>query len=262
MKEISFEETKAILMDIITDLDSFCRKKGLRYSLAYGTLIGAVRHKGFIPWDDDIDILMPRTDYNRFKKEYSHPFYKLESQETDSHWPLNFSKVLDTRTVSTDCFGNTSSIAVDVFALDGLEDTRKKSERMVGKVLRYHRLWSSQLFTRNLSFNKAYGLKKNVLIALSKFVGLFISYEKLLRRMLTYKQRNNVESSKFCANLNGVCTIYETKKLLDFMDAPFENKTLMIFRNYDYQLSLLYGDYMTLPPEEDRFNHEATAYWK
>ena len=101
---ISFDGTKDVLMGIIKDIDRFCREKGLRYSLAYGSLIGAVRHKGFIPWDDDIDILMPRSDYNRFIREYEHPYYKCFSQELDPEWALNFGKLSDTRTVSIDSF--------------------------------------------------------------------------------------------------------------------------------------------------------------
>lgn len=262
MKEISFEETKVVLMGLITDLDRFCRERGLRYSLAYGTLIGAVRHKGFIPWDDDIDILMPRSDYSRFRKEYSHPYYKIESQETDSQWPLNFSKLSDTRTVSTDSHGNTSSIAVDIFILDGLEDTLEKSERMVAKVNRYHRLWSSQLFTRNLSISREYSLGKNVFIALSKFAHLFIRFDKFVGKMLEFKQKNDVDSSVYCASLTGNCMIYETGRMLEYMDCPFEDKMLMISKGYDYQLKKVFGDYMVLPPEEDRANHEAKAYWK
>ncbi len=103
---------------------------------------------------------------------------------------------------------------------------------------------------------------KNVFIAFSKFAGLFIPFDRFVKKMLAYKQKNNVDKAKYCASLTGVCTIYETEKMLDYIDVPFEDKMLMICKNYDYQLKMTHGDYMTLPPEEERFNHEATAYWK
>ena len=71
MRQIGdLREIQLRLLDILTDVDRFCRSEGLRYSIAYGTLLGAVRHKGFIPWDDDVDILMPRPDFERFIASY------------------------------------------------------------------------------------------------------------------------------------------------------------------------------------------------
>lgn len=262
MKEISINETKEILMNLIADLDGFCRKKGLRYSLAYGTLIGAVRHKGFIPWDDDIDILIPRPDYNRLVNEYTHPYYKLMTPETDSHWPLNFSKLCDTRTISVDSFGNKCSIAVDVFILDGLEDTYVKSQHMVAKVNRYHRIWSSLLFTRNLPIKVRNGVRKNIFILFSKVLGIILPLDMFVRNMLKYKQKNNVDLAKYCASLTGYCTIFEREKMLNYIDMQFEGRTLRVSSDYDYQLKMLFGDYMTLPPVEERINHNAIAYWK
>lgn len=258
---ISFDGTKDVLMGIIKDIDRFCREKGLRYSLAYGSLIGAVRHKGFIPWDDDIDILMPRPDYNRFIREYEHPYYKCFSQELDPEWALNFGKLGDIRTVSIDSHGNKSAISVDIFILDGLPDTMESAQRMVAKVNRYHRLWSNQLVTRKLSLDRKYGLRKNAYIILAKMLHLVLPFRTLVKSMLGFKQSRPIDKSKYCVSLVGACTIYETEKMLDYIDAPYEDTTLMICRNYDYQLKMIYGDYMTLPSEEQRYNHEAEAYW-
>lgn len=259
---ISFDETKLVLLDILNDFNRFCRVNGLRYSIAYGSLIGVVRHHGFIPWDDDIDILIPRRDYMRFLNEYQHPYYKLFSQETDSEWPLNFAKLCDTRTVSVDSFGNTSSIAIDMFILDGLPGPFERAKKFVVKVNRLHSIWSSQLFTRRLDVGRRFGIKKNCLILLSKLAHCFIPYNLFVAEMLKYKQQYDLESSMYCASLTGDCRIYETEKMLDYTYAPFEDTEVMICKNYDYQLKLTHGDYMTLPPEDQRYNHEAIAYWK
>jgi lipopolysaccharide cholinephosphotransferase len=258
---IPFDEVKSVLLEIMTDLDKFCRENGLRYSLAYGTLIGAIRHKGFIPWDDDIDILMPREDYVKLLETYSHPYYVIESQEKDSSYPLNFAKLCDKRTLSSDQFGNTSSVAVDIFILDGLPAPLEDAERRIGSYKRLSRLWSSQIFTRHLSLRREYGVKKNLLIVEAKLLHVFISEKKVVDKLLHFRSRYSVDKSEFCASITGVCTIYESARMLKYIDWPFEDRTFRVFEDYDYPLRLLFGDYMKLPPESERYNHEAQAYW-
>ena len=258
---ISFERIKAILLDIMTDLDRFCRDNGLRYSLAYGSLIGAVRHKGFIPWDDDIDILMPRSDYQVLLNKYKHPYYKIKSQDNDWSFPLQYAKLCDTRTTSVDQFGNEFPVAVDIFILDGLSDSLKTANKRVNSVKRLSRIWSSQLFTRHLEFKNENGIKKNLLIAASKLAHLFVSEKRLVKRILEFKQRYPIDESKYCASLTGWCTIYESEKMLKITDAPFEDKVFKRFEDFDYHLKIIFGDYMTLPPESERYNHGSKAYW-
>ena len=258
---IPFDEVKGVLLDIMTDLDRFCRNNGLRYSLAYGSLIGASRHKGFIPWDDDIDILMPREDYMKLLETYSHPYYIIESPEKDPDHPLDYAKLCDKRTLSSDQFGNVSSVAVDIFILDGLPEPLEEAKRRIESYKRLCRLWSSQIFTRRLSLKKEYGFKKNRLIIEAKLLHVFISEKSVVDKLLQFKRRYPLDESKYCASLTGDCTIYESAGMLKYIDWPFEDRTFRVFENYDYPLRLFYGDYMVLPPESERYNHGAQAYW-
>ena len=96
-KQLTPAEVKATMVDILSDIHHWCETNGTRYYLAFGTLLGAVRHQGFIPWDDDIDIWMPRPDYDRFLKEYRHDHFKAVWAGNTPDYPLDFAKVHDTR---------------------------------------------------------------------------------------------------------------------------------------------------------------------
>ena len=95
-------EIKQIELELLNAVDEFCKEHNIEYFLNYGTLIGAIRHKGFIPWDDDIDLMMSRDNYDRFVKEFTHPRFKVLSFETDEKYYNNFIKVVDTKTVVED----------------------------------------------------------------------------------------------------------------------------------------------------------------
>ena len=100
MREIKFEELKNLQLDILLSVHDFCMKNGIEYSLAAGTLIGAIRHKGYIPWDDDIDISMPRPDYDKFICTFNQPnnYYQVIAMSNDREYGFPFAKVHDTRT--------------------------------------------------------------------------------------------------------------------------------------------------------------------
>ena len=101
MKRLTHKELQDFSLEILTDIADFCEKEGLKYSLAYGTLLGAIRHKGFIPWDDDIDIIMPREDYNRFRETYKNrKFIFVDSNNTPDCF-IAFGRVCDTERTIT-----------------------------------------------------------------------------------------------------------------------------------------------------------------
>lgn len=264
-RPLNLNETKRILIDLVYDLDTFCREHDLRYALAYGSLIGAIRHKGIIPWDDDIDVWMPRPDFMRLIQEYvptrSDANYEIRSMELDRDFPLQFAKLCDARTISVDGFGNMSSVAVDIFILDGVGNTLQETNVFINKAKKMQRIWSNQLFTKELKISRQYSFKKNLFIIFGKTIDPFFSFDRFIRKILSFKQSHPFDKSKYCAYLGGNYTVFETKELLEYTDTQFEDKILRIPANFDHLLRELYGDYMQLPPEDKRaLTHESTAY--
>ena len=137
MKPISSNEAKQILLELMDDIHQFCIENKIKYSLAFGTLIGAIRHKGFIPWDDDIDIYLMREDYDRFRKSYAprKEYIKLNDPETDEDYHRTFLKVEDTRTVVHEVAAlKYVGIAIDIFPVDNLFDDLDRSRRLCREV--------------------------------------------------------------------------------------------------------------------------------
>ena len=124
MKEIGLKELRDLQLDILQNVHDFCVAHGIHYSLAYGTLLGAIRHKGYIPWDDDIDIAMLRPDYEKFMREYKDEVYRFCECRLDKDIHIGFGKVEDTRTIIIEA-GNTKNLGVtiDVFPIDDLCDS-------------------------------------------------------------------------------------------------------------------------------------------
>ena len=132
MREMTLTEVQQACLDILKDIHNFCQQNGIKYTLQGGTLLGAIRHKGFIPWDDDIDIAMPREDYDRFIRTYtSKKGYKLFSRELAPMRKsvfLAFSRVCEMQKTFVDCrmlpwTSEETGVWVDVFPLDGIEDS-------------------------------------------------------------------------------------------------------------------------------------------
>lgn len=238
-------------LEIMKYIHNFCEQNHLRYSLAYGTAIGAVRHHGFIPWDDDIDIVMPREDYNRFLSLWKNSDdYILVNKDTNPDFTQNFTKIKKNHTTFLQVEDVDKSyhkgIFVDIFVADRIPDSTLRRKKL------YLDCLISLLFTRNHNSDKGGPIQKieNAMLSLSdnkKKAWLFRA-----NRNIQKFNTNTANSYIILSTLPSCKIIYPNDIFSELVLTDFENEEFYIFKQSDLHLKLEYGDYMKLPPEEDR----------
>lgn len=266
MREIQFEEMKKIELNILIYFTEVCEENNLRYYLGGGTLLGAVRHKGFIPWDDDIDVMMPRPDFQKLLSlSINNENYNIIKPGTAGYY-YNFAKLVDTRTIleekgikRIDGLG----VYIDIFPLDGMPETpdaRKKRFKELNSIRK--RINNTCLlkpkFHRNpfayLNACRIYNSNKN------------IDLSSLQKKYLDSALKNSFDDSEFvfaAGGAYGVRDIFPGKWFEKEIELQFENLSVKAFNGYDFYLTQLYGDYVTLPPEDKRVTpHHSIVYFK
>lgn len=260
MRLLDMDGTHARLLDIMVDVDAFCREHGIRYSLAFGTLLGGVRHKGFIPWDDDADIYMPRADFERFVSSFNaesgSPFHCLyNSRAKDEFFALGFAKVHDPRT--SKFVGDRKSIfrygvSLDIFPLDPVPDDAEECHEFMHRMLHLHR----RLYFRHKRFFHGSPLT----MIESRLHSLDWWWNKCQTEARTYDNANTGKIALFLG-ASTYLTILD-KNIFDSMaDLDFEGHKFAAFSDTDAYLTHVYGpDYMTPPPVDRRGGHGVTIY--
>ena len=271
-KCLELDEIQKQSVKILYTLDSICRQEGIKYFLGYGTLLGAVRHNGFIPWDDDIDVMMPRKDYEKFEeycKKHSEELYPLAlfSQETESKYPYVIDRLCDTRYSirrddEEDCG---MGLFVDIYPLDGMGNN---IDEAIAIERRAHPL-SSMFCQASKTYYKIRRPRKLWRI-IAKY--LLYVYAKLRgkhyfgKKLEAISNLHDYDSSEYVG-----CVVWRTydkrdiykKEWIDeLIEHKFEEKMLMIPKHYDSLLSQIYGDYMTLPRVEKRVPHHYYKAYK
>ncbi|MBR4402109.1 MAG: LicD family protein [Flavobacteriales bacterium] len=267
MKTISFDEIKEIQLDILICVDKFCRDNNINYSLAYGTLIGAIRHNGYIPWDDDIDIMMSRNDYNRFLKAFNGTFKHLSLLSPELNWDYYapYANVYDNRTLlkegSNGHRGMNIGVKIDIFPMDIVAEEYEEYK----KQLETNRDLNSKLYVKRTKVWKIIfkhpitGLK----IIIKKILYAFRSYSSIQKQIASIGTRYTCSNYIDCIVFPEIQDTRIDKSIFyEYVDAPFERMNAQIIKHYDVYLSKIYGDYMQLPPEENRIlHHDFEAYW-
>lgn len=264
MKRLTTEEQKAYLLGILKFFHEWCMINNINYTLACGTLLGAVRHKGFIPWDDDVDVYLLRKDYERFKAEFSdtHPYYKLHGYNIDGY-PSPYCKLSDERTVLIEGKGmrimnSTVGINIDIFAIDGVsEDEETFEARKRVRNRQYIRLHD-----RIGCYDAMRHVKTNIRKFWNKL--LYKDYIEVCRQIDEQAYDQQFNNSKYYFDQQGLLTKgpYERTWFENYTQLPFEGFNFMVISNYHEYLTRAYGNYMELPPFEKRRSHMSTAFIK
>lgn len=262
MKRIGIEEIKNIQINILKSFASFCEANNMHYYLAYGTLLGAVRHKGYIPWDDDVDVIMPRPDYKRFIEEFKDDRYIIFCPEKDEDCPFSYAKLYDSRTILDEHTSRKYHIGlnIDIFVLDGLPVDAKNLK----KFMRECSFYINILNIKKIAFSEKRSWLKNMMLFALKFFTLPFPYNRVRNKMIKLNQKYRYCSSKHCSDLCYTGALCIPKSVFgEGHKALFEDRMYNIPTNYDLWLKMVYGNYMQLPPEEKRISHhDYQAFWK
>lgn len=275
-RELSVEEHKQRALQILIRVADFCEKSGLQYFLAYGTLIGAVRHHGFIPWDDDIDVQMPRPDYDKFAELFNQSEYAGELKAISPEDPEGkhtFIKVCDKNTMKIengiDYHDSCNlGIDIDVFPLDGLyaqDDLYKERFNEKKELCDKYLMINRKTYTGDLTFSITSVLKivKRATTSLFGRTAKLVSPKWRKEYLLRELYRLETEVDYVTAEMVGCnCmsndifgdrypkAFYETSLIMDFEGHP-----LRVPIGYDEILTKQYGDYMTPPPISQQVTH-------
>ena len=264
MDYMSLEEIHGALLEVFKDIDRVCRENDIKYTAIGGTLIGALRHKGIIPWDDDIDIAIPRENYYRFIDIYEKKKgdgFKLYEYHKNDDYTLAFAKIsnLKTRVVyEYGDFPDDMGLAIDVVPMDKktkpfLSLKRKYIYYLYKKVCVAIGAPSPSARTGKIkTFLKRYIIRKSPGYYLSKMEDYLV-------------KENNTNKDYYIGLFCGASTdkrgLMPKKASEEYTDLDFEDTKIMAVKGYDEFLTLQFGDYMTLPPEEKRHPHPCKAYW-
>lgn len=249
---------QALLLEMLKDFDAVCRKHGIRYQLFAGTALGAVRHHGFIPWDDDLDVILMRSEYDRFFAEAAVDFdadtYYVQ-QENSAHWPMQFSKLRRNHTACIEKYHPKDplihqGVYIDIFPCDNLSDRplMRKLQFAASKIV-----IAKALYARGYETNS---FVKKLFMQLCRV----LPREKLERFCVN---RDDVHTSMchtfFAAGKKYGKNIFPRAWFEETVELPFEDGAFPVSAHYDALLSQLYGDYRRLPPPEARKCKEHAA---
>lgn len=265
MKELSLEEVKEIQLSILEYIDRVCEENRIPYYLCGGTLIGAVRHKGYIPWDDDIDIMLLRPDYMKLLSVLeANDTYKCLSMYNQNDYFYPFAKVVDSRTEliekNSDYKIQNYGVYVDIFPVDSLPNDNEKRHAHYQRILKARQLYY-------LSLSKKTPAVGNLLKYPPKFCLWVYSRIKGWKFWLNkIEELANIYSDGDSEYVGCVVAGYGEKEtyhrsLYKEIKAPFEGYSFSIPQGYDEYLTCLYGDYMKIPPADKQVTrHDFTAY--
>lgn len=255
------EKIQKIELQALLEIDRICRKHNIKYTLTGGSLLGAIRHKGFIPWDDDIDIAMMRNDFIRFenvcKKELDSTFF-YQSHQTEKNYLRLYSKLRVNGTVFKESVHANHNIHhgvyIDIFPIDYTPTQKFKREM---HILAYS-FFNYGLAAKYLNIQARAG-KRKLMAYLLRIIYLPFSKEFLYsnanRIAMKYKDSTEKLHTIIFSGTYLRKECFEYGMYTKYCDLTFENNNIMSICNYEKYLEAVYGNYMELPPKEKQISH-------
>lgn len=270
--EISIKETQRISLELLNVVANVCEEQHLRYALIYGTLIGAVRHQGYIPWDDDIDIMMPRPDYEKLlqylKKHIGeYPHIQIFNPDECADYPYMITRISDNRYVidvdNEKPYG--MGVFIDVYPYDGLGNSKKEALKFGLKGDRLSSLCyqaTRRRFAIETTTSNVRKILKYPVYLYAKLRGKEVFQRKLdkLAGIKEYDESNYVGCVVWLSW--GEKDIFPRKWFEETILVNFDKYKFRIPKEYDALLRYEYGDYMKLPPEKERVGHHNYKVYK
>ena len=259
MKELTLQELKETEFEILKVFDAFCKENNIKYFLSHGTLLGAIRYKKFIPWDDDVDLLIPREDYNRMIRLFKDSEqYQLFAFEKDPNYCYPYAKLCDMRTRKDEVahvVGSKLGVDIDLFPLDAWDDDLEKAKKEARYVL------------KNINRLRLIRMEKtNADHPVKKLLGwMILSYHKIrgskpyIKKILKVSTNKNLKDSRYLG-CKAWC-VYGEKGIIpadvfaDAVDIEFEGMMFPAPIGWDTYLTCLYGDYLPEPPKDKQKSH-------
>ncbi len=269
MKRLTSEEVKHLEFEILKHIHEICVNNGLRYSLIGGTLIGAIRHKGFIPWDDDIDICLPWEDYIKLlgilQNDRKYELYYDMSSKGYSYW---FAKLVDRETIAYETHQfkyNALGVWVDIFPLVGIPEAIQPADylkeldyanRSVSDSIRYNYCYDANIIKRLIK----------VVVLLPRMIKAKLIGEKKLKdkreALYTKQDFETAQMVGIVPTVYGEGCIWRRQCFDEYVDVEFEGAQLKACKQWHEVLTTTYGNYMELPPVEKRVGDHFVVYRK
>jgi lipopolysaccharide cholinephosphotransferase len=255
-------ELQEVQLEIALEVKHICDKLGLQYFLIGGTLLGAVRHKGFIPWDDDFDIGMPRKDYDKFilycSKKLNAKYY-LHCHETDPEYWLNYAKIRRNGTLfdekSIRKIDTHKGIFIDIFPLDNVISPDSRVLKLQSILVSHLTIIIFRMRGLDLKYN--FNRKQRILYSIMKLLKIS-SVAKLQQRiMMIHNNRSTAYWVSFGSNYSHITETMPKDKYLPSKHLKFEGILFKVPADYDFVLTRLFGDYMIPPPVSQRVGRHA-----
>lgn len=265
-RELNIEEKKELMLSILDEIDEFCRCNDIQYFLVGGSLLGSIRHNGFIPWDDDIDIGLLREDYDRLLSYFvsNSGNVQIEDYRKNKKHKWANAKAYDKRTILIETGDEKSptGVFVDIFPFDYVIGDREKAK---SKTIQKKR-WKDILTVKHLQVDRTRATWKNIIVVCSKILYL-IPDGYIIGKINKIETENiGINDVEYICNFTGAWGIKELAPSRCFKsttEAIFEGRKYKIPIGYDEYLTNVYGEYMTPPPIEKQISHhDSIAYWK